>query len=112
MCKSFVSMMGTLFNPIAGRSECYRVNILSKGNNFCDFVFASIQDEPFQKGSAQLSKEDGWMTCIFMPFSIVFQSYRDDCRMIMKGCEQWNLAVYRLRRFCLEQGLNLAQLDQ
>ena len=33
---------------------------------------------------------DGWMTCDFMSFSTVFQSYQDDGRMIMKGCVQWN----------------------
>ena len=26
----------------------------------------------------------------FMSFSIVFESYQDDGRMIMKGCVQWN----------------------
>ena len=28
----------------------------------------------------------GWMTCNFMSFSTVFQSYQDDGQMIMKGC--------------------------
>ena len=36
---------------------------------------------------------DGWMTCNFMSFLTVFQSYQDDVRMIMKGCVQWN-SVY------------------
>ena len=31
-----------------------------------------------------------WMTCDFMSFSTVFQSYQDDGQMIMKGCVQWN----------------------
>ena len=34
---------------------------------------------------------DGWLTCDFMSFSTVFQSYEDDERLIMKGCVQWNL---------------------
>ena len=29
---------------------------------------------------------DGWMTCDFMPFSTILQSYQDDGQMIMKGC--------------------------
>ena len=33
---------------------------------------------------------DGWVTCDFTSFSIVFQSYQDDERLIMKGCVQWN----------------------
>ena len=33
-------------------------------------------------------KMDGWMTCDFMSFSTVFQSYQDDGRLIMKGCVQ------------------------
>ena len=34
----------------------------------------------------------GWdgMTCNFMSFSTVFQSYQDDGRLIMKGCVQWS----------------------
>ena len=36
---------------------------------------------------------DGWMTCDFMFFSTVFQSYQDDERLMMKGCVQWN-SVY------------------
>ena len=33
---------------------------------------------------------DGWMTCDFMSFSTVFQSYQDNGQMIMKGSVQWN----------------------
>ena len=29
-----------------------------------------------------------WMTCDFMSFSTVFQSYQDDEGLIMKGCVQ------------------------
>ena len=35
-------------------------------------------------------KMDGWMTCDFVSFQTVFQSYQDDGPMIMKGCVQWN----------------------
>ena len=30
------------------------------------------------------------MTCDFTSFLTVFQSYKDDERLIMKGCVQWN----------------------
>ena len=33
---------------------------------------------------------DGWMTCVCTSFSIIFQSYQGDERLIMKGCAQWN----------------------
>ena len=33
---------------------------------------------------------NGWMTCNFMSFSTVFQSYQDDGWMIMEGCVQWS----------------------
>ena len=35
---------------------------------------------------------DGGMSCYmyFTFFSIVFQSYQDDGKVITKGCEQWN----------------------
>ena len=35
--------------------------------------------------------KDGWMTCDFISFSRIFQSYQNDSWMIMKGCVQWNL---------------------
>ena len=38
------------------------------------------------------------MTCEFMSFSTVFQSYQDDERLIMKGCVQRN-PVYGLEEF-------------
>ena len=38
---------------------------------------------------------DEWMTCDVTSSSIVFQSYQDDERLIMKGCVQWN-PVYDL----------------
>ena len=50
---------------------------------------------------------DGWMTCSFMSFSTVFQSYQDDGQMIMKGCVQRN-PVYDWN----EQGSNSGQKDQ
>ena len=34
--------------------------------------------------------QNGWMTCDFMSFSTIFQSYQDDEWMIMKGCVHWN----------------------
>ena len=45
---------------------------------------------------------DGWMTCNFMSFSTVFQSYQDDERLIMKGCVQWN-SVYGEEDFTLSR---------
>ena len=29
------------------------------------------------------------MTCDFMSFSTVFQSYQEDGQVVMKGCVQW-----------------------
>ena len=40
-------------------------------------------------GLIQMIK-DGRVTCNFTSFSIVFQSYQDDWRVIMKSCVQWN----------------------
>ena len=39
--------------------------------------------------------KDGWMTCDFTSFSTVFLSYKDDGKLIMNGCVQWN-SVYGL----------------
>ena len=33
---------------------------------------------------------DGWITCNFTSFSTVFQSYKDDGRVIVKDCAQLN----------------------
>ena len=33
---------------------------------------------------------DGWMDRDFTSFSKVFELYKDDGRIIMKGCMQWN----------------------
>ena len=33
------------------------------------------------------------MTCNFMSFSTVFQSYQDNERLIMKGSVQWNTVM-------------------
>ena len=38
---------------------------------------------------------DGGMTCNFTPFLTVFQSYKDDGLIIMKGCAQWNSVLYK-----------------
>ena len=39
-------------------------------------------------------KMDGWMTCHFMSFLTVIQSYQDDVWVKMKDCvQQWN-SVY------------------
>ena len=35
----------------------------------------------------------GWMTCDFMSFSTVFQSYQDNGQLIMKGCVQLSARV-------------------
>ena len=35
--------------------------------------------------------KDGWMERDFTPFSIIFHSYLDDGRMIIKGCVKWSL---------------------
>ena len=43
-----------------------------------------------------LERMDGCFA-ILRPFT-VFQSYQDDCRMIMKGCVPWN-PVYERKDF-------------
>ena len=45
------------------------------------------------------------MTCNFTPFSIVFQSYQNDERLIMKGCVQWNMLEFK-RVILWKQGLH------
>ena len=47
------------------------------------------------------------MTCDFITFSTVFQSYQDDRWVIMKGCAQWKPCL----RFS-QAGLELGLLDQ
>ena len=37
-----------------------------------------------------LSTMEKQMACDFLSFSLVFQSYTDHERMIMKGCMKWN----------------------
>ena len=99
--------------------SCLISLILSKKNNFCYFLFASVFDIAFPKWGQALKdricslrskffslrvdphweKEmDGWMTCDFTSFLTVFQSYQDDVQMIMKGCVQWT-SVYSWEDF-------------
>ena len=47
----------------------------------------------FHRGSNKLSRGNRWMSCDFTSFSTVFQSYRDNGWVIMKGYVQWN-SVY------------------
>ena len=54
---------------------------------------------------------DVWMTCDFVSFSTVFQSYQDNGQVIMKGCVQWHL-VCGWKNFCFKQGSNPGPLDQ
>ena len=77
---------------------------LSQLQNEKELVFDSVRDTPirqvpiffffFSKILKQRTHRDGWMdgwmTYDFTSFSIVFQSYQDDGRMIMKRCVQWN----------------------
>ena len=46
---------------------------------------------PFTKSLQKTNQMDRWMTCNLMSFSTVFQSYKDNGCVIMKGCLQWNL---------------------
>ena len=50
------------------------------------------------------------MTCDFMSFSTVFQSYLDDGRLIMKGCVQWSL--FAVEKISTQVGIELGPLDQ
>ena len=53
---------------------------------------------------------DRCQTWDFTSFSTVFQSYHDNGQVVMKDCAM-ELHL-QLRRFCLEQSLNLGPLDQ
>ena len=53
-----------------------------------------------------IKQMDGWMTCKFMSFSTVFQSYQDEAWVTIKGCVQGN-PVYGFKDLCLMCGLNL-----
>ena len=66
-----------------------------------------LQLQPETRNTAN----DGWMDDQrFTSFSIVFQSYQDDGRMIMKGCVLWN-PVYGIEDFALS-GASTRSLDQ
>ena len=47
--------------------------------------------------SSQLRYTDGWVTCDFMSFQTVFQLYRDNGQILMKGFVQWN-PIYEQKR--------------
>ena len=53
---------------------------------------------------------DGWLTCNFMSFSKIFQSYQDNGLVIMKGCVQWN-PVYNEKDLCPRFDSNPRPLD-
>ena len=50
------------------------------------------------------------MTCDFTSFLTVFQSYKDDVWMIMKGCVQWSFVT--VEKISPRTGLELGPLDQ
>ena len=53
---------------------------------------------------------DGWMTCDFISFSTVLQSYQGDGRLIMNGCVKRNsIAVEKISP---RAGIELGPLDQ
>ena len=54
---------------------------------------------------------NGWMTCDFTSFSTVFQTYKDDERVILKGCVQWT-PVLDETDLCLGWGSKPGLLDQ
>ena len=51
------------------------------------------------------------MTCDFMSFSTIFQSYQDDGQRIMEGCVQMD-PQFTVEKFRLERGSNPGLLDQ
>ena len=61
--------------------QCVQVGILA--------IHTTVDTSP-SRTTLKSKYWDGRMTCDFMSFSKVFQSYQDDGRMIMKGCVQWN----------------------
>ena len=58
---------------------------------FFDKVNITAQCNPQESIASEWMNER--LTCDFMSFSTVFQSYQDSELVIMKGCEQWN-SVY------------------
>ena len=50
------------------------------------------------------------MICDFTIFSIVFQSYKDNGKVMMKGSMQCN-KVYSWKDFCFQQGSQADMLD-
>ena len=60
------------------------VAMVTEVSDSCSFIVhcKCICDSPL------LGWMDGWMTCDFMSFLTVFQSYQDDVWMIMKDCVQ------------------------
>ena len=59
----------------------------------------SLSLSPFHRPDmTEVLLDDGWIICDFTSFLIVFQSYKDDGRLIVKGCVQWNF-VYGCEDF-------------
>ena len=77
-------------------SLSYHQNILSGTPCFDSQIFSLLFT----------TKNDEWMTCAFMSFSTVFQSYQRDVTVIMKDCLQCN--PLGLKKICsLHAGLEL-----
>ena len=56
------------------------------------------------------SKMDGWMNCDFTSFSIVFQTYQDDGRLIMKAV--CNGTPFTVEKISPRAGIELGPLEQ
>ena len=50
---------------------------------------SSREPNKSQKLFSFIQMVNGWTTCNLMSFSTIFQSYRDNGRVIMKGCVQY-----------------------
>ena len=73
--------------------------------NSGSFISASnLNRDQDLKGQNLLLEMDRWMTCDFMSFSAVFQTYQDDGRLIMKGL--CNGTPFRVEKFRLEPESN------
>ena len=81
---------------------------------FADNIYALAEEEQELEIKAlsleqKPAQDDGLMTCDFTSFSIVFQSYQDNGRVIKAECNGTRL---RLKRFHLQPGSNPGPLDQ
>ena len=73
-------------NFIAFRQRGQEVYIF----DLCHMIKMAFMPIYGKKNFKNLLSMDGQVTCNFMSFSTVFQSYQENRPVIMKGCVKWN----------------------